>query len=69
MHKITMMIKPLVENCLDIEILGPIPCMISKLKENYRWQIVIKGEFDSYFSKILRKYFMMRTRTYIMIYE
>ena len=24
MHKITMMIKPLVENCLDIEILGPI---------------------------------------------
>lgn len=55
MHKITMMIKPLVENCLDIEILGPIPCMISKLKENYRWQIVIKGEFDSYFSKNIKE--------------
>lgn len=55
MHKITMMIKPLVENCLDIKILGPIPCMISKLKENYRWQIVIKGEFDSYFSKNIKE--------------
>ena len=55
MHKITMMIKPLVENCLDIEILGPIPCMISKVKENYRWQVVIKGEFDSYFSKNIKE--------------
>ena len=55
MHKITLMIKPLVENCLDIEILGPIPCMISKVKENYRWQIVIKGEFDSYFSKNIKE--------------
>ena len=55
MHKITMMIKPLVENCLDIEILGPIPCMSSKVKENYRWQIVIKGEFDSYFSKNIKE--------------
>ena len=55
MHKITMRIKPLVENCLDIEILGPIPCMISKVKENYRWQIVIKGEFDSYFSKNIKE--------------
>lgn len=55
MHKITMMIKPLVESCLDIEILGPIPCMISKVKENYRWQIFIKGEFDSYFSKNIKE--------------
>ncbi|WP_291734175.1 primosomal protein N' [Clostridium sp.] len=55
MHKIIMMIKPLVESCLDIEILGPIPCMISKVKENYRWQIVIKGEFDSYFSKNIKE--------------
>ena len=55
MHKITMMIKPLVENCLDIEILGPIPCMISKVKENYRWQVIIKGEFDSYFSKNIKE--------------
>lgn len=55
MHKITMVIKPLVESCLDIEILGPIPCMISKVKENYRWQIVIKGEFDSYFSKNIKE--------------
>ena len=55
MHKITMMIKPLVESCLDIEILGPIPCMISKVKENYRWQIVIKGEFNSDFAKKIKE--------------
>lgn len=43
--------------------------MISKVKDNYRWQIVIKGEFNSDFAKKLKNYFMMRTRTYIMIYE
>lgn len=55
MHKITMMIKNLVKNNLDIEILGPIPCMISKVKENYRWQIVIKGEFNSDFTKNIKE--------------
>lgn len=27
----------------NIEILGPCPCMVSKIKEMYRWQIIIKG--------------------------
>lgn len=29
-----------------IDILGPCPCAISKIKEMYRWQIILKGEFD-----------------------
>lgn len=35
----------------DLTILGPVPCMITKLKENYRWQIIIKGNFDDEFSE------------------
>lgn len=34
----------------DVIILGPVPCIISKLKENYRWQIIIKGNFNDEFS-------------------
>ncbi|MEN8075455.1 primosomal protein N' [Clostridioides difficile] len=55
MHKISNVIKPLVERTEDVDILGPIPCMISKVKENYRWQIVIKGEFDSKFAKKIKE--------------
>ena len=69
MHKIFNMIKSLAEKELEVDVLGPIPCLVSKVKENYRWQIVIKGEFKSEFAKKLKNYFMMRTRTYIMIYE
>ena len=35
----------------DLTMLGPVPCIISKLKDNYRWQIIIKGNFDDEFSK------------------
>lgn len=35
----------------DLKMLGPVPCIISKLKDNYRWQIIIKGEFDDKFSE------------------
>jgi primosomal protein N' (replication factor Y) len=27
--------------------LGPCPCEISKIKENYRWQIILKGQIDN----------------------
>lgn len=35
----------------ELIMLGPVPCIISKLKENYRWQIIIKGNFDDEFSE------------------
>ena len=37
-----------------VEILGPIPCLISKIKENFRWQILIKGEFSLSFAKSIK---------------
>ncbi|MDP4088488.1 MAG: primosomal protein N' [Bacillota bacterium] len=30
----------------EIDVLGPCPCAISKIKEMYRWQIILKGAFD-----------------------
>ena len=55
MHKIFNIIEPLVKKEYDLEILGPIPCMISKIKENYRWQIIIKGEFNDEFAKNIKE--------------
>lgn len=55
MHKISNGIKLLVEKEKDIDVLGPIPCLIAKVKENYRWQIVIKGEFESEFAKKIKE--------------
>ena len=55
MHKISNVIKPVVEKEIDVDILGPIPCLIAKVKDNYRWQIVIKGEFNSEFAKKIKE--------------
>lgn len=33
------------KNYDNIILLGPSPCMISKIKNNYRWQIMLKGNF------------------------
>jgi len=55
MHKISNVIKPLVEKEVDVDVLGPIPCLVSKVKENYRWQIVVKGEFNSEFAKKIKE--------------
>lgn len=55
MHKIFNVIKPLAEKELDVDVLGPIPCLVSKVKENYRWQIVMKGEFESEFAKKIKE--------------
>lgn len=32
------------KNKSDIEVLGPTPCHISKIKNNYRWHLVLKGD-------------------------
>ncbi|MPM90333.1 primosomal protein N' [bioreactor metagenome] len=33
------------DNNDKMEVLGPCPCGISKIKNAYRWQIIIKGDF------------------------
>jgi primosomal protein N' (replication factor Y) (superfamily II helicase) len=45
-QKIGIILKNKLENNNKISILGPSPCILSKIKEYYRWQILVKGEVD-----------------------
>ena len=38
----------------NIEMLGPVPCVISKIKDNYRWQILFKGDLSQDFCKKIK---------------
>ncbi|WP_235829611.1 primosomal protein N' [Clostridium nigeriense] len=42
------------ENEYNIELLGPAPCMISKIKDNFRWQIIFKGDISLDFCKKIK---------------
>ncbi len=55
MKDIANKISVLIKDYNEVEILGPIPCMISKIKENFRRQIVLKGEFDLKFAKKIQE--------------
>lgn len=55
MNNIANSISLLLRDYNEIELLGPISCMVSKIKENFRWQIVIKGEFDLKFAKKIQE--------------
>lgn len=47
---IGLKLKKTLENNHQVVILGPCPCQISKIKDMYRWQIIIKGVFDDEFA-------------------
>jgi primosomal protein N' (replication factor Y) (superfamily II helicase) len=36
----------------DLQLLGPTPCHISKIKNNYRWHMVFKGNVKDYYDEI-----------------
>lgn len=43
-----------VSNNLDWQMLGPAPCMLSKIKGDYRWHILLKGQPDASFGRLVR---------------
>ena len=47
MNKVGESLRKLLDSRENIQILGPVPCIITKLKDNYRWQIIIKGNLDN----------------------
>ncbi|MBU5590875.1 primosomal protein N' [Clostridium sp. MSJ-4] len=47
-----------------IEILGPCPCMISKIKESYRWQIIIKGQIADELAKEIKDFLYESIKDY-----
>ncbi len=42
------------EKEINIEMLGPVPCIISKIKDNFRWQIIFKGDLSQDFCKKIK---------------
>ena len=48
-------ISKLLKNRNDIDVLGPVPCIVSKVKENFRWQIVLKGELSLELNKNIKE--------------
>ncbi|MDU1411633.1 MAG: primosomal protein N' [Clostridium sp.] len=54
-HNLAENLKILIEKSDNIELLGPCPCGVSKIKNNYRWQIIIKGNFDDDFALNIKK--------------
>lgn len=46
-QNIGVILKNLLEHDDKIEMLGPCPCAISKIKEQYRWQIILKGDISN----------------------
>ena len=54
MNKLGEKVKDLLDKEKNLEILGPVPCIITKIKENYRWQIMIKGNFNEEIPKKIK---------------
>lgn len=45
-QNIGVILKNVCKNYSKISMLGPCPCVISKIKEMYRWQVIFKGNID-----------------------
>jgi primosomal protein N' (replication factor Y) len=54
-QNVGIFLKNEVEKSDKIKMLGPCPCEISKIKELYRWQIMLKGKIEREFSINVRK--------------
>lgn len=54
-QNVSIFLKNKLEKNDTIKMLGPCPCGISKIKEFYRWQIILKGNIEKEFSKKIRK--------------
>lgn len=49
----------------NIEMLGPVPCIIAKIKDNYRWQILFKGDLSLEFcEKVKDKLYQLNKNVY-----
>lgn len=54
MNKLAIELKKISNEYVDINILGPVPCIITKIKDSYRWQILFKGELSQEFCKKIK---------------
>ncbi|NMM65631.1 primosomal protein N' [Clostridium sp. P21] len=54
-QNVAIFLRNILEKNDTIKMLGPCPCEISKIKEFYRWQIILKGNIEKEFSEKIRK--------------
>ena len=54
MNNLAIELKKISDEYKDINILGPVPCIITKIKDSYRWQILFKGELSQEFCKKIK---------------
>jgi primosomal protein N' (replication factor Y) len=57
-------IKDFLKNSDIIDVLGPCPCSISKIKESYRWQIILKGKLDSSIATLVKDMVFANSKDY-----
>jgi primosomal protein N' (replication factor Y) len=55
-------LKEYMKNMNNMAILGPCPCPISKIKEMFRWQIIIKGAFSQEVALAIRNFITEETK-------
>ena len=54
-QNIGVILKDKLKEHKDITMLGPCPCTISKIKEMYRWQIILKGKINIKLAEKIKK--------------
>jgi primosomal protein N' (replication factor Y) len=59
-----IIIKDYLKDSNTINVLGPCPCSISKIKELYRWQIILKGNIDSHVASKIRELIFTNSKEY-----
>ena len=54
MKEVSENLKIILNEYKEIELLGPVPCIVTRIKENYRWQIIIKGNLNNEINKKIK---------------
>ncbi|MBU3107225.1 primosomal protein N' [Clostridium gasigenes] len=54
MKNLAIELKKINNEYTYINMLGPVPCIITKIKDSYRWQILFKGELPQEFYKKIK---------------
>jgi primosomal protein N' (replication factor Y) (superfamily II helicase) len=55
-------LKDYMKNRDTVTILGPCPSPISKIKEHYRWQLIIKGKINNELAKDIKEFVYINTK-------
>lgn len=55
-QNISLLLKNIIKEYSNIKMLGPCPCVISKIKEMFRWQIILRGKINYELAAYIKKF-------------